>query len=117
LVEALCYKPEGRGFEPDKVNDFLLISLILPVTLGPGICSFSRRLEYQGPKYQMFLGSRACQVREADRTLNSVRRLSKKYGILSISQPYRTPRPVTEVDFIYFFSLQELVASMFMAEE
>jgi hypothetical protein len=22
LVEALCYKPEGHGFDPDEVNEF-----------------------------------------------------------------------------------------------
>jgi hypothetical protein len=24
LVQALCYKPEGRGFDPDEVNAFFI---------------------------------------------------------------------------------------------
>jgi hypothetical protein len=42
VVKALCYKPEGRGFE---VN--FQIYLILPVALGPGVYSASNRNEYQ----------------------------------------------------------------------
>jgi hypothetical protein len=29
MVEALCYEPEGRGFEPDEVVTFVSIHLIL----------------------------------------------------------------------------------------
>jgi hypothetical protein len=37
MVEALRYKPEGRG-------------LILPASLGPGVYSASNRNEYQKQK-------------------------------------------------------------------
>jgi hypothetical protein len=47
----------------------------------------------------MFLGSRARQVRRADK---SVSRLSIQCGILNISQPYRLPRPVTGIAFDVF---------------
>jgi hypothetical protein len=33
LVEALCYKPEGRGSSPDEVIGFFSIDLILPAAL------------------------------------------------------------------------------------
>jgi hypothetical protein len=41
VVKALCYKPEGRGFETQWCEWFLSIYLILPVPLGPGIHSVS----------------------------------------------------------------------------
>jgi hypothetical protein len=33
VIKALCYKPEGRGFEKDLFS----IYLILPAALGPGV--------------------------------------------------------------------------------
>jgi hypothetical protein len=50
VVKALCYKPEGRGFETRLSERFLSIYLILPAALGPGIYSASNRNEYQKHK-------------------------------------------------------------------
>jgi hypothetical protein len=50
VVKALCYKPEGRGFETRWGEWFLSIYLILPVALGPGVYSASNRNEYQKHK-------------------------------------------------------------------
>jgi hypothetical protein len=47
----------------------------------------------------MFL-SRARPARKAD-NLTAVSRLSRKCGILNISQPYRPPRPVTGIALLY----------------
>jgi hypothetical protein len=44
-VKALCYSPEGRGFEAYEV-DFSIYH-ILPAALGPVIYSASNRNEYQ----------------------------------------------------------------------
>jgi hypothetical protein len=46
LVKALCYKPEGRGFETRR-GDLFSIYLIAPAALGPGVYSTSNRNEYQ----------------------------------------------------------------------
>jgi hypothetical protein len=47
LVEALCYKPEGRGFDSRWCNlNFLLTQSSRP-HYGPGIDSVSNRNEYQ----------------------------------------------------------------------
>jgi hypothetical protein len=46
VVEALCYKPEGRGFETGWGEKFL-IYLIIPAALRPGVYSASKRNEYQ----------------------------------------------------------------------
>jgi hypothetical protein len=45
VVKALCYKPQGHGFETQWGEWFLSIYLILPVTLGPGVYSASNRNE------------------------------------------------------------------------
>jgi hypothetical protein len=42
VVKALCYKPEGRGFDT-RWGDFLN----LPNPSGPGVYSTSNRNEYQ----------------------------------------------------------------------
>jgi hypothetical protein len=50
VVKALCYKPEGRGFETRWGEWFLLSYLILLVALGPGVYSASNRNECQKHK-------------------------------------------------------------------
>jgi hypothetical protein len=47
VVEALCYKAEGRGFQTLRGEEFFSIYLILPAALGPGVHSASNRNEYQ----------------------------------------------------------------------
>jgi hypothetical protein len=44
-AEALCYKPEGPGFETQQGERFVLIYLILPAALGLGVHSASNRNE------------------------------------------------------------------------
>jgi hypothetical protein len=53
LVEALRYKPKGRGSIPDIYWDFSLIKSFRPHH-GPGIDSASNRNEYQ----EYFLGGK-----------------------------------------------------------
>jgi hypothetical protein len=50
VVKALCYKPEGRGFETRWSEWFLSSYLIFPVALDPGVYSASKRNEYQKHK-------------------------------------------------------------------
>jgi hypothetical protein len=50
VVEALCYKPEGRGFQTRWDECIFLIYLILPAALDPGIDSAYNRNEYQNRK-------------------------------------------------------------------
>jgi hypothetical protein len=47
VVKALCYKPEGRGFEIRWGEWFLSVCLIFPAALGLGVYSASNRNEYQ----------------------------------------------------------------------
>jgi len=57
LVEALRYKPEGRGFDSRWCHWNLSLTYFLP-HYGPGVDSASNRNEYQ--KY--FLGVKAAGV-------------------------------------------------------
>jgi hypothetical protein len=50
VVEALCYKPEGRGFQTIRGEWIFAIYLILQAALGPGVYSASNRNEYQQQK-------------------------------------------------------------------
>jgi hypothetical protein len=66
VVKALCYKPEGRGFDT-RWGDFFKIYLILPAALGPRVYSASNRNECQKQKNKiMFLGSKVRLVGKAD---------------------------------------------------
>jgi hypothetical protein len=48
VVKALCYKPEGRGFDTQCGECiFFSIYIILPAALGPGVYPASNRNEYQ----------------------------------------------------------------------
>jgi hypothetical protein len=67
VVEALCYKPEGHGFEARLGEWIFSIYLTLLATLSPGVYSASNINECQKQKKKkMFLGSRARPVRTAD---------------------------------------------------
>jgi hypothetical protein len=43
MVEALCFKPEGGGFQTRLGECIFSIYLTFPAALGPGICSASNR--------------------------------------------------------------------------
>jgi hypothetical protein len=56
VVKAVCYKPEGRGFETRRGEWFFLIYLIFPAALGPGVYSASNRNQYQKQIKKLFWG-------------------------------------------------------------
>jgi hypothetical protein len=86
------YTAEGRGFEPDEINEFISIYLVFPATLGPGVYSAPNR-----SRKIMFLESKARPVRRADNLTAIFERITRQCGILNISQPYRPPWPVTRI--------------------
>jgi hypothetical protein len=59
-------RTEGRAVESLWSTWILLLHVILPAALGPGVYSASKRNEYEGQKKNM--ESRGRPVREADLT-------------------------------------------------
>ena len=47
LIEALRYKPEGRGFDSRWCQWIFFIDTLLPAALRPWVNSASNRNEYQ----------------------------------------------------------------------
>jgi hypothetical protein len=66
VVKALCYNPEGHGFETPRDELIFSIYLILLAALGPGVYSASNRNEYQKQKNNVFLKSREQLMCRAD---------------------------------------------------
>jgi hypothetical protein len=95
LVKALCYKPEGRGFEILS-SELLLIYLTLPAALGPGVHPASNR---------RFWGVKCGRCVDLTSLPPSVSRLSRQCGIINISQPCRPPWPVTGTALLFLLSL------------
>jgi hypothetical protein len=53
----------------------------------------------------MFLGSRVQPVRGADNLTAICEPISRRCGILNISQPHRPPRPVTGIALLYILTI------------
>jgi hypothetical protein len=83
LVEALRYKPQGRGFEFPMVSLRYLINLSFRKHYGPGVVSPSYRNEEQ----RCFLWGERRPVRMADDLTTFICRLSRNFVSLNLLEP------------------------------
>jgi hypothetical protein len=87
VVRALCYKPEGSGFETRWGEYILLISLIRLAELGLGFIQPLPEMSTRERNGEMFLGSSARPVRE-DATLSPyLSQLSRQCVIATSDHP------------------------------
>jgi hypothetical protein len=97
MVEALCYKLEGRGFETRCAN---WISSIYLIFWRQYDLRFSQPLTGLSTRNKIeicFWGVERGRCARPTISSPSVSRLSIQWVILNISQPYRPPRPVTGI--------------------
>jgi len=104
LVEALRYKPEGRGFDSRWYHwNFSLILSFWP-HYGPGVDSASNRNEYQ----EYFLGVKAAGVR-ADNLTTIMCRLSWNLEASNSWNPQGLSRCVMGLLYLYLYLYHYLV--------
>jgi hypothetical protein len=103
VVKALCYKPEGRGFDT-RWGEFLNLPNLSGRTRPWGYTQPLTEISTRNIKIVMFLGTKCGWCVGLTTLPPSMSRLSRQCGIFNISQPYRPPQPVTGITFTFILS-------------
>jgi hypothetical protein len=99
VVKALCYEPEGHGFQIRRGEFFNL----------PNPSGRTRPLTEWIPEAEksFFWGAGCGWCVGLTTLLPSVSWLTRQCGILNISHPYRLPRPVTGIALLFYIILAD----------
>jgi hypothetical protein len=93
--KTLRYKPEGRGFE-NRWDKFL--NLPKPSSRSRPWCKRNESPK----KYKCLWGVKRGRCVGLTTLPPSLSRLSRQCGILDISEPHRSPRPVTGIALLFY---------------
>jgi hypothetical protein len=98
MVEAVCYKPEVRGFGSRWGHPFFFSSAPNPyiAVMAPGFTQLATEMSTG-----RFLGAKRDRSVRLTPYPPSVNQLSIQCEILNIPQPYRPPRPVTGIALLF----------------
>ena len=105
MVKLLCYKPEGRWFDPSWCHWNFSLTKSFRLHYGPGVDSASNRNEYQ----DYFLGVKAAGAYGWQPYRHPVP-LSRNLGTLTSWNPLGHSRPV--MGLIYLTGLDVVFASI-----